>query len=347
MTHPEDRVALLGRVVASLRDPGDPTRRALEAAAVEETGISAAMATRGWDLALARYTPDAMTELAREDRVGQTVGVVLGASVAVAPLRALALPWLAGAAVRVRPSRHHRVSTQLLVERMAAEGAAVTLWSEADWAGITAVVAYGRDETLDVLMEAVPEGVGFAGYGHGFGMALVGAEAVDDAAVAAAVARDVALYDQAGCLSPQGVVVLGDAARFGQRLRDALDALAAVLPRGVGRGGAESVQWMGVEAALGGDVTRASGGVLSVRNDGPLQGSPGGRVVLVRGVASVAEARALLAPHAAHLSCVGVSAGFVGWETAGYAGRTVALGTMQDPPLDGPEDRRGPRVRRR
>ncbi len=350
MSHPVSRAALLGRVVASLRDPEDATRQALEAASVVEAGISAPMATYVWDLALARYTPEAVAALAQDAREpGRTVGVIVGRSVAVAPWRAMVLPWLAGAAVRVRPSRSMARITRCLVDRLQEAGAAVSMWEGEVSAGMTEVVAYGRDETLATLADALPPGVGFVGYGHGFGMALVGPGGVDDPRVAEALALDVALHDQSGCLSPQGVIVVGDPVGFGRRLGAALDALAARLPRGVDDVGraAAAMQWAGVEAALGADLWRTAGGVVSARPEGPLRGSPGGRVVLVRGVGDVSEATALLAPHAQHLSCVAVTSGVAGWEPAGYRGRTVSPGAMQDPPLDGPEDRRGPRVKPR
>lgn len=339
-------MALLGRLVATLSNPEGALRRALEHASMADAGVAPAMARRVWDLTLARYTPEAMAGLCSQSDAGLRVGVVLGVSVAVAPLRALVLPLLSGASVALRPSRRQSAVATLLREAMAAEGLPVWAWSGVGSEPVNRVVAYGRDETLDAIAAALPPKVDFAGYGHGYGVAVVAAADAHDAA-AEAVALDVALHDQRGCLSPQAVLVEGDAEAFATRVQRALDALAEPLPKGTEGAGeaAAGMQWAGVEAALGATVTRGVGGVVAARGEGALRGSPGGRVVLVRGVEGMAAARALLGPHAEHLSTVGASAGARGWAPSGYRGRTVALGTMQDPPLDGPEDARGPRRR--
>jgi hypothetical protein len=346
VNRPDDRAALLGRLVAALSKPEGDLRVALERASVTEAGIAPTMARRVWDLTLARYSPEALAGLCSQADAGLRVGVVLGVSVAVAPLRALVLPLLSGASVGLRPSRRQPTVAMLLREAMAAEGLPVWAWSGVGGEPVDRVVAYGRDETLDAMAAALPSGVEFVGYGHGYGVAVVAADDAHDAA-AEAVALDVALHDQRGCLSPQAVLVEGDAEGFAGRVQRALDALAEALPKGAegAAEGAAGMQWAGVEAALGATVSRGAGGVVAARGEGPLRGSPGGRVVLVRGVEGMDAARALLGPHAAFLSTVGASAGARGWAPSGYRGRTVALGTMQDPPLDGPEDVRGLRPR--
>jgi hypothetical protein len=201
VNRPDDRAALLGRLVAALSKPEGDLRVALERASVTEAGIAPTMARRVWDLTLARYSPEALAGLCSQADAGLRVGVVLGVSVAVAPLRALVLPLLSGASVGLRPSRRQPTVAMLLREAMAAEGLPVWAWSGVGGEPVDRVVAYGRDETLDAMAAALPSGVEFVGYGHGYGVAVVAADDAHDAA-AEAVALDVALHDQRGCLSP-------------------------------------------------------------------------------------------------------------------------------------------------
>mgnify|MGYP003393948598 CR=1 FL=1 len=69
--------------------------------------------------------------------------------------------------------------------------------SEAD-----AVLAFGRDDTLDTIRQRLRAGTPFCAFGAKFGVAVVDSL---DAETAGAVAADFALYDGAGCMSPVGV----------------------------------------------------------------------------------------------------------------------------------------------
>src|SRR5262249_15110338 len=69
-----------------------------------------------------------------------------------------------------------------------------------------AVIAYGSDTSLASLRAWTPLGTRFQAHGHRIGFGVIGREAltlggVDD--TAARAARDVALFDQQGCMSPQ------------------------------------------------------------------------------------------------------------------------------------------------
>lgn len=327
------------RAVEALRGEGEALR-----AAVRRTGAGDDAAR--WCVAhtLARYEPGALQALASARWEGRAVRVVLAATVPLAPLRAVVLPLLQGArAVWVKPSRRQPEIPRQVVESLAAQGLPVHLGEgEAQ-----AVIAYGRDETLDLLATSLPAGVAFEGHGHGFG-AVVLTSWRDD--TARALAQDVAAYDQHGCLSPQVVLCARDAPGLARALHDALEALARRWPRAPmdASVGAGVWQWLGVQAALGATVFRGAGHAVTLWDRPLMQASPGARNIAVVPVRDLDEARALLSPHAALLSNVGTDApGEGGWRPEGFAGRVSAVGEMQDPPLDGPEDPRPPWTARR
>ena len=94
------------------------------------------------------------------------------------------------------------------------------------------VLAYGGAEALRDLSRRAA-GTVVVGYGPKTSVAAVDPAGCDLAALAAGLARDVALFDQRGCLSVAAVYVQGDvatAARLGRHLEIALADLAAIWP---------------------------------------------------------------------------------------------------------------------
>lgn len=343
---PVDPVDGLLRVVARA---GGALRPAFVDAVARDGALSAAMSERALDLCLARYTPAALSTLRSDRLAGKRVRVVLAVSVATAPLRAIALPLLQGAAVRVKPSSRQGEVAAALVGAMREEGLDVSLDDGGRW---DLVIAYGHDDTLDALRGALPEGVEFEGHGHGCGVGLVGRDADLDRA-AEGFALDVALHDQRGCMSPQMFFVLGRrsrAAAFAERLHRSLVRVGAELPRGpvdLGLGSAV-MQWQAVRAALGARTWRGDSHAVVLLGRAPRMdiATPGARNAPVVSVPSLAALRWALDGYSRWLSCVGV-AGTVDLRVAlPYARpRVCAPGEMQDPPLDGPEDPRPPMTR--
>lgn len=328
-----DRVAAVLRAVNALQRDEDALREVVARTA----GGSADAARWCVDHTLARYTPEALRALRDARWEGRGVRVVLAATVPLAPLRAVALPLLQGArAVWVKPSRRQPEVARWVVEALAAQGLPVQL-GEGDAQG---VIAYGRDETLDEIARSLPEGVDLEGHGHGFGAAVLARWEGD---AAERLARDVAAYDQHGCLSPQVVLCARDAPGLARALHEALAALGRRWPRapmedGVGAG---VWQWLGAQAALGATVLRGEGHAVTLWDRAVMQASPGARNIAVVPVRDLDEARGLLAPHASFLSNVGTDAPRdARWRPEGFEGRVSAVGEMQDPPLDGPEDLR-------
>ena len=94
------------------------------------------------------------------------------------------------------------------------------------------VMAHGSDGTLRDLRGLCPAKTPFVGYGHrvSFGILLPDA---DSRKAAEGFAKDVLLYDQGGCLSPQTIFVEGDgnrARQFSSRLAEALSAASEKYP---------------------------------------------------------------------------------------------------------------------
>jgi acyl-CoA reductase LuxC len=156
------------------------------------------------------------------------------------------------------------------------------------------VLAYGdRAAVADLARRASGKVID---YGPKLSFAVVAADAELESA-ARGVARDVALFDQRGCLSVQAAFVEGDAARahaFGGALATALDEIATTLPPGpIDAGLAATVQQLRGEAelrgALAGILPLTSGTVLLEPAAARLTPSPGLRTVCVYPLATLAE----------------------------------------------------------
>ena len=334
-----DRVALLVDLARRLEACSDPLGQRARADVIADGGLSPEMADRVLVTAARRYTSASLRALVHGALVGRTVYVVLAASVATAPLRAVALPLLGCAqSVRIRPSRRQSA----LVQSLCAESAwsSVTITDTLTPQSGDLVVAYGSDATLREIQKSLPDGVDFEGHGHGLGIAVVG-RSVD----ADALARDVADHDQRGCLSPQGVYVVGNAADA----RAVAEALHAAMytqpPRGrlEAEEAARVMQWHGRMAVGAAGLLRGPQHSVAWFDTPVRANAPGGRAIAVVPVASVAEAMNCVQPDAPWLTCVGI-AGLTEPVTLaqGAMPRVVPVGTMQDPAMDGPEDPRTP-----
>ncbi len=96
--------------------------------------------------------------------------------------------------------------------------------------GVDLVMVQGSDETLHTLRALCPAGTPFVGYGHRVSFGLVCKGSTN---AAAGFAKDVLLYDQGGCLSPQTIFVEGgwqEARDFAESLAEALAAAAIRYP---------------------------------------------------------------------------------------------------------------------
>jgi hypothetical protein len=107
-------------------------------------------------------------------------------------------------------------------------------WEEPLVRSADSLVAYGSDAAIEALRRMAPRE--FFGHGQRASAAAVRLEGSRaDEAAATAAALDIAMYDQLGCLSPQGVWTIGSPqARLGfaEALAVELERLAGRLPRG-------------------------------------------------------------------------------------------------------------------
>lgn len=149
-------------------------------------------------------------------------------------------------------------------------------------AGVDTVVAYGEQEALDDLERRAPGRL--VGYGPKTSLAVVGAEA-DLRDTAFGLARDIALFDQRGCLSIAAVYTAGDAPALAERLGAALADLARRWPSGpAARPELAAVQHVRLEAEMRGlklEPLSLQAGTVIVEPDPAFRLSPGLRTVRV------------------------------------------------------------------
>ncbi|HEY1955835.1 MAG TPA: acyl-CoA reductase [Polyangiaceae bacterium] len=315
---------------AAARVARDPT---IVARLTASTGLS----RENVEIGLARHLETTVTEAEIDALVSsagraESVGVVLSASVFVAPLRAIALALAASDRVVVKPSRREPVFAHALVEALGDPRVTIEARSPMHVARLD---VYGRDETIESVRRAAGPRVIVRGHGAGMGVALVTG---DFARAAEALAQDVTAFDQRGCLSPRVVWVVGDARAFGRTMFDALESRGRAVPRGaLDRAESEELaRWSGA-VAYAGELHRGASCAVGVLDAPAIP--PTGRHLLVRPLASP-DALPTALGHVARF-VVAVGSDFPGVHAVAPAhARTSPLGAMQRPPLDGPVDRR-------
>jgi acyl-CoA reductase-like NAD-dependent aldehyde dehydrogenase len=222
------------------------------------TRLSPAMIAAVMPIAAATLDAAAMTELV-EDEWGRgaaerppapgpgLVAHVLASNVPALALPAIALACLAGAAVVVKSGRRDALSAPAFVYALAnvdpelAATIVTEYWPGGDLgredallARADVVVLTGGDEAIAALAGRAHGRV--LAHGPRASVAALGRSALGDTRAATALALDVALHDQRGCLSPHAVYVEtgGDVSPrdFADHLADALGEIARSLPRG-------------------------------------------------------------------------------------------------------------------
>lgn len=374
-------VEAVGRVLEAFRDPTRGYGARLVQALADGGAFSSECVERGLRLALGAWDGEAVHALVelelqpsfgagRRLRPFDSTAVVLGGGIPMPSLVACLAPLLVRSPVLAKTASRDRVTAHLVADCLRAEDAALgaclaVLDFEGDddaalaaFADAPCVVASGSDETIAALASRLATSQRLVAHGHRFSLALVDAGTLDDLDGAArALALDVALWDQSGCLSPVCAHVVGggptSAPRFAQALALALEQLSGEMPRAaVGAQVAARIRNERDEAAMraaaGRDVevfASADSAWTVVREDEPgLRPAPLHRFVRVHPVADLADWAGAIAPHARHLSTIGVAAGSA--DAGRIADLAVRLGTsricelgrMQAPRLDWPHD---------
>jgi len=352
-----ETAASLARAAAIWRD--DPELRIALPAAV---GLTPPVVAAGMAHAAAAFDATVMTALARTELVGldpiettPVVAEIVASNVPALALPAIAHACLAGAAVIVKSGRRDPLSAPAFVRALAsvdpelAPTVVVADWRGADpaleaalFARATVAVVTGSDATVEALALRAP--VRVVAHGARTSVVALDPSGIDDVqAVAEAIARDVALYDQRGCLSPHVVWVAGDARGFAVELVGALDAAEAALPmaeaslaeRAAVRVALDEAEWQGA-TVLG----AAAGAVVYDPRPAP-QAAIGGRVIRVQPLRALAELASVV-PRG-RIECVALAGGPV---PAGLLERGVSRvcrpGRMQRPTLAWPRGQQAP-----
>jgi hypothetical protein len=367
----ERRLEVLAEVSARWRERSDPFRRLAVRGLVLETGVSAPSAEAGLDATLAAWTPRAWSALARRElagRPGARAGVVphvLGGALPGPNLLPLFLTLLAGGAPLARAGRRAPSLAALGLASVAAvdpdlgSRGAVCRWPReredllrALFAGAAVGSVTGGDAAVGAVRARVPRGTRLLVHPARTSVAAAGAAALAGSGVRRAarrIARDVTLHDQAGCLSPVGVLVLGP----GVAAADALAAsLAAELDRAERRrprlrpDAAEAAALRAFHdafAAAGrGRVHAGEGLAWIVGRLGPGEPPPPSpllRSVWVLPVRDRAAAERALAPWRGRLAGLGVHGTAAERRTLRELGRALGArwlpraGRLQSPPL--------------
>ncbi len=371
-----DRMAkALARASGLWRDRHYARRRDAIAAIARAAGYSVAILENSIDALLKPFTSDALKALAARVSVSggigrpKTAGFIAAGNVAGAGIHEIAIALVAGAGVVVKTASAEPIffaefaRTLAEIDRDAGARIEVFHWSRARpdltaalIANCERVVAYGDDLTIELLHNR-PNVIGF---GSRVSAAVIAPGAMDPSRIdkaAELLARDVALFEQLGCLSLHQVFVVshpGGAARdLAVRMSAALERMGKSMPpakiplRDAAeiRGVRERARWR----RIAGEPVELFEGrglewtvVFEPRPslDDSFKVSPGFRTVHVTGVRDLGEFRDCLAGVSGRIEAMAVAGDEA--EAADMSATVGAIGIpyvcapgeMQSPPLD-------------
>lgn len=311
----EDLLAAWGDTVATFLRPGSLERRALDPPLAQLCGLSRAGLKAGLEAVLGgvrREPAAALFGRARPAPPGS--GPVL--AVLASNLPALAVqPLLPALAVRrpvllKSPSAEPLFAPAFLAALVRREPRLGNAVAAATWPGgdaaleapvlaeVGTVLAYGEREALEDLERRASGKV--VGYGPKTSLAVIGGEA-DFRDAAEGLARDIALFDQRGCLSVAAVYSAGDAGALAEALAEALEDLARRWPPGPpDQPVLAAVRHIRLEAELRGRWVSSflplRHGTVVVDPEPDFHPSPGARTVRVHPLRDLSLLPGLLAP---------------------------------------------------
>ncbi|HEX6971230.1 MAG TPA: acyl-CoA reductase, partial [Limnochordia bacterium] len=377
-------------------DPADPLRA--EALASLEADLSAPVAAAALDAIFAELRQDALDALLRRElgdpdildrwlerpSGGKTrafgprwIAHILAGNVPAPGPLSIACGLLVKAANLVRPSQREPGLIPLFAQALAAvepafgPAVAIVAWPSDDAAtgravlgAAEAVIAYGADTTIARLREWVSPRARFVAYGHRFSLAAVGREALlapaaELAGLADALAEDVALYEQRGCLSPLAVYVetVDDRPlwRFAASVAEAMERLQArwPAPRLAApdaarihqlRGEYEVRELAGERVRVWSDAAGRWTVVATAKATPPEDGLP--RTVFISAIPSLERLPDVLSPLTGWLQGVALAVPAARREALAArfarlgASRICSLGSLQRPPALWPHDGR-------
>jgi hypothetical protein len=327
------RIALLGPVVR--RFP--------------ELGAGGTVALRQWvelELgsvdALDKWTRRGKDKDSTRARAPRSIYHLCPGNVAVAAWQSLLVGLVLGAENRVKLSSDRRQAAE--VRRFAAALPAplrklvsfTGTFRPAELQAAEAVIATGRDETVAEIRRHLRPGQTFLAYGHRVSLLWLGKVTGRETALVRACARDLARYDQLGCLSPQAVYLApgSDRETYCAALSEALakEAAAPLPPEAA----AAIRQARQLAAAAGARAWTGPRHTVIADPDPAFVETCGWRVVPVR-IASRETLGKVLAPLRGILSTVGLRTPFARADEALFwdlgAERLCPAGQCQEPPL--------------
>jgi hypothetical protein len=336
--------------LAALLDPTSSERRALEASLPRLCGLSPAGTAAALRTVLGGAVGSAAESVfdAAQPTRGGLVTIVLASNLPALVVQPL-LPVLAlGRPALVKSPSAEPLFAPALVRALVArepalaDAVAAVTWRGGDseleapiLAGAETVIAYGDDATLADLRGRTHGRL--LAYGPRTSLAVIAAE-VPPLQVAGDLARDVALFDQRGCLSPQAVYTDGPPEPLAAALARELAAIGRLLPPGPPRvEDLAAVQQARAEAALRGLVVEelaAELGTVIIDPEPRFRPGPGLRTVRVHPVGALEEVPRHLEPWRDRLQ--GVALAGRAWELAPALrdlgiSRCAAPGALQAP----------------
>jgi hypothetical protein len=368
----DDVICALGRLLASWRDPDGRWQPRLATRLSAAAGFSQANIREGLCLALAGWDEAALRELVARELDGLSgaarhghplTSILCAGSIPLPTLQQIMLSLLVRSPVLVKPASRDPVTAGLIAESLReidpTLGACVEVLpldtsddaALDDFLASECVVASGSDATIRAVRSRLAAGQCFVGYGHRFSVAALGPSALD-ANAAEALALDISLWDQLGCMSPVAIYAVGCPAPqrtvFAQELARALEARERAAPRGeIDTASGAIVRTERDEARMrlaAQESCHLSEGdglawTVVLEADARPRPTPLHRFVRIHPVEDLAELDAVLAPRASQLSTAALAG--VDSEIAALAQvRLCAPGEMQCPPLGEPHDGR-------
>jgi hypothetical protein len=331
-TTPDRAARAIDAACVELRNPRSPRHRKLSDLLSRDLGWSGTLIAESLDALLEPFSASALNAFAGwQPKLDQMVGFVMAGNIPGAGLHEVMLALVTGGSLMIKSSSVEPHFFQEFVGALAdADGAftdriAVFNFSR-DGADLMSellracdfMVVYGDDATIGALA-----GSRTIGFGSRVSGALVAREASSGTGAneaASAIARDVTLFEQRGCLSPHHVFVEGGdgtASRdFAERIAHALDALACPLtPAPLNAGAAAAIRRARETARwrkLGGakiDLWEGAHLAWTVIHDprAQFQLSPQYRTVQVSQFADLADLSARLAPVAGRIEAFAIA----------------------------------------
>ncbi len=323
--------------VESFRDPASPQRRQLDATLTAHCRLSPAGLDAALEAVLQGVARKPAAALWRRASASGAAGaaappvwVVLASNLPALAVQPLLTALASGRPVVLKsPSSEpwfapHFVHALRAREPSLQNAVAALTWRGGDraleeplLAGCDPIVAYGEATTLADLRRRAGTRR-FVGHGPKTSLAIISREA-DLPHVARGLARDIALFDQRGCLSVAAVYTDGSASNLATALADALRGEAVNLPPGpadvTAAGALQQLRGEAQMRGLEGHFLALSSGTVVVEDKPEFHPSPGLRTVRIHPVTSLASIPALLAPWQGQLQGAAL-AGAAAWELA-------------------------------